>query len=59
MKILFIKPPNHGFYHEIVRYYPVGLAYLAAACRENQIYQILLRFYVLMRLRESADEFSI
>ena len=35
MKILFIKPPNHGFYHEIVRYYPVGLAYLAAACREN------------------------
>lgn len=33
MKIMFIKPPNHGFYHEIERFYPVGIAYLASACR--------------------------
>lgn len=34
MKILFIKPPNFGLYHEIERYYPVGIAYLAAALCE-------------------------
>lgn len=30
MKVLLIKPPNIGFYHEIVRFYPVGLGYLAS-----------------------------
>ncbi len=33
MKILFIKPPNRGLYHETVRFIPIGLAYLASACR--------------------------
>lgn len=32
MRILFIKPPNYGVYHEICRYYPLGLAYLASVC---------------------------
>ena len=46
MKVLFIKPPNVGFYHEIERYYPVGIAYLASACRnagyETDIFDSLL-----------------
>lgn len=34
MRILFIKPPNYALYHEINRFYPLGLAYLASSCRE-------------------------
>lgn len=39
MKILFIKPPQEGFFHTTERHYPTGLLYLAEACRE-QNYEI-------------------
>lgn len=35
MKILFIKPPQEGFFHTTERHYPTGLLYLAEACREK------------------------
>lgn len=33
VKVLLIKPPHWGLYHEIGRHVPIGLAYLAAAGR--------------------------
>ena len=54
MKILFIRPPNRGLYHEITRYMPIGIAYLASACRSKghdvEIFDSLIYFednYVL------------
>jgi len=34
IKILLIKPPHWDFYHEIERHIPIGLAYLASACKK-------------------------
>lgn len=33
MNVLLVKPPIRGFFHEIGRHYPIGLAYLASAIR--------------------------
>lgn len=35
MKILFINPPQEGFFHTTERHYPIGLLYLAEACRRK------------------------
>lgn len=36
MRILFVKPPNYTFMdEEIVRHIPIGLCYLASACRKH------------------------
>ena len=36
MKILFINPPQEGFFHTMERHYPIGLLYLAEACRQKE-----------------------
>lgn len=35
MKILFIKPPQEGFFHTTERHFPTGILYLAESCRKN------------------------
>jgi len=35
MKILFIIPPQEGFFHTAERHYPIGLFYLAEACKQK------------------------
>ena len=35
MRVLLIRPPQEGFFHTNERHYPIGLLYIAEACRRK------------------------